>query len=123
MSITKQSAWTIFKGVSLRQAEAKQALDLLTKDEFEAYECLREDFEFEVAKVGVEAQNEAVTIREDNPVLMAELEPLHPSRWTADNYVALVSLFKGSKYELLHLSAMFRVNNAALLLDLAAPQS
>jgi len=121
MSITKQSAWTIFKGLALGQAEAKQAILRLTKGEVEAYECWVEDFNYEIAKIGVEANNEAATIKEDNPVLMAELESMSPSRWTADNYVALVSLFKGSKFEQLHLAAMFRFSNTELLLELAEP--
>ena len=122
-TLTKQIAWTIFKGVAQGQKEAEKALARLTKGEFEAYDCWREDFEFEVAKVRIEAQNEAAGIRDDNPILMAELEPLHPSRWTAEDYTKLVSIFKGSKYEQLHLSAMFRVNNAELLLELAEPAS
>jgi len=123
MSLTKQSAWTIFKGVSLGQPEAKAALDRLTKGEFEAYECLKEDFELELAKIGVEANNEAATIWEAHPNTKEVLETITPSRWTADNYWSLVSIFKGSKYEQLHLSALFRFNNNELLLDLAAPQS
>ena len=121
MSLTKQSAWSIFKGIVLNQSEAKQAILRLTKPEHDAYECWVEDFQMEVSKIGVEANNEAATIKEDNPALMAELDSLAPSRWTADNYVALVSLFKGSKFEQLHLSGMFRFSNNELLLELAEP--
>jgi hypothetical protein len=123
MSLTKESAWTIFKGVSLGRPEAKSAIARLTKGEFEAYECLKEDFELELAKIGVEANNEAAAIWEAHPNTKEVLETITPSRWTADNYWSLVSIFKGSKYEQLHLSALFRFSNNELLLDLAAPQS
>lgn len=123
MTITKQSAWAIFKGIALGQPEAKQAVLRLTKPEFEAYECWAEDFQMEVSKVGVEANNEAAAIIEAHPNTKEVLETITPSRWTADNYWALVSIFKGSKYEQLHLSAMFRFSNTELLLELAAPQS
>ena len=117
-TLTKQIAWTIFKGVSLGQAEAKQAILRLTKPEHEAYECWVEDFEMEVAKIGAEAQNEAASIWEAHPNTKEVLETITPSHWTADNYWSLLSIFKGSKFEQLHLSAMFRVNNAGLLLEL-----
>jgi len=121
MSLTKQSAWTIFKGQALGHSEAKQAILRLTKPEFEAYECWVEDFQLEVSKIGVEANNEAATIWEAHPNTKEVLETITPSRWTADNYWSLVSIFKGSKYEQLHLSAMFRFSNNELLLELAEP--
>jgi len=123
MSITKQSAWPIFKAVALGQPEGEQALIRMNATEFEAYSGLKEDFELELAKIGVEAQNEAATIWEAHPNTKEVLETITPSRWTADNYWSLVSIFKGSKYEQLHLSALFRFSNNELLLDLAAPQS
>jgi len=121
MSLTKQSAWTIFKGQALGQREAAKAVARLTKPEFEAYECWVEDFQLEVSKIGVEANNEAATIWEAHPNTKEVLETITPSRWTADNYWSLVSIFKGSKYEQLHLSAMFRFSNNELLLELAEP--
>jgi len=123
MSITKQTAWPIFKAVALGQPEGRGAIARMTKGEFEAYECLKEDFEFEIARVSVEAQNEAAGIWEAHPNTKEVLETITPSRWTADNYWSLVSIFKGSKYEQLHLSAMFRFTNNEVLLDHAAPQS
>jgi hypothetical protein len=119
MTLTKQSAWSIFKGTALGQPEAKQAIDSMHHGEFEAYDCWREDFEMAIAQIGVEAQNEAATIQEDNPELMVELQATPMNRWKAEEYTKAVSMFKGSKFEQLHLSAMFRVANNELLLDLA----
>lgn len=122
MSLTKESAWTIFKAKALGQPEGEAALARMTKPEREAYECLTEDFELAVQIVGVEAQNESVTVWNDNQELKAELEAKSPTRWTAEDYIKLVSIFKGTKYEQLHLSALFRFENAALLLELAVPR-
>jgi hypothetical protein len=119
MSLTKQSAWTIFEGEKLGRAEATATMNRLTKPEFEAYQCHAEDFELAVAKIGAEAQNEAAKIWEDNPTTVAELSAIPTNRWTAEQYIQLVSLFKGTKYEQLHLSAQFRITNNALLLELA----
>lgn len=122
-SITKESAWAIFEGIALGQRESAKALARLTKPEFEAYECWKEDFELALQTVGVEAQNEAVRVWNDNPVLKAKMETVSPTRWMAEDYINVVSVFKGTKYEQLHLSAMFRFENAKLLLELAKPQS
>jgi hypothetical protein len=119
MSLTKQSAWAIFEGEKLGKAEATSALNRLTKPEFEAYQCYAEDFDLAVAKIGVEAQNEAAKIWEDNPILVADLQSIKPYLWTAQNYEQLVNVFRGSKYEQLHLAAQFRIANHQLLLDLA----
>ena len=119
MSITKEQAWTIFKGDKLGHKEATTALNALSKDEFEAYQCLEEDFEMAVAQIGVEAQNEAARIWEDNPNTLAELSAVKTNLWMSEDYTKLVSLFKGAKYEQLHLSAQFRLTNNELLLDLA----
>jgi len=123
MSITKQSAWPIFKAVALGQPEGEQALIRMNAIEFEAYSGLKEDFELELAKIGIAAQNECAALWEAHPSTKEVLESMSPTRWTADHYWSLVSIFKGSKYEQLHLSAIFRFENTALLLDLAAPQS
>ena len=119
MSITKNTAWTIFKGIVLNQPEAKQAILRLTKPEHDAYECWVEDFQMEVSKISVEANNEGAAILEAHPNTKEVLEGMHPSRWLADDYWALVSIFKGSKFEQLHLSGMFRFSNNELLLELA----
>jgi hypothetical protein len=119
MSLTKQSAWTIFEGEKLGKAEATSALNRLTKPEFEAYQCYAEDFDLAVAKIGVEAQNEAAKLWEDRPATRKMLEFIKPYHWTAYHYEELVSVFKGSKFEQLHLSAQFRIANHQLLLDLA----
>lgn len=122
MSITKQTAWPIFRSVALGQPEGEQALIRMNALEFEAYSGFKDDFELDLAKIGIEAQNEAATINEDNPDLVAELGVVPPNRWTADEYTKAVSMFKGSKFEQLHLSAMFRIPNTELLLELAKPQ-
>jgi hypothetical protein len=119
MSLTKQSAWAIFEGEKLGKAEAVTALNALTKPEFEAYQCWAEDFELAVAKISVEAQNEAAKLWEDHPNTVEALGSIKPYNWTADNYWGLVSMFKGSKFEQLHLSAQFRIANHQLILDLA----
>lgn len=122
MSITKQSAWTIFKAVSLGQPEGEQALLRLSALEFEAYTGLKEDFEMEVAKVGIEAQNEAAALTENQPAIEA-LEGKRLVDFVAQDYISMVKLFEGSKYERLHLTALFRISNTPLMLELAAPQS
>lgn len=119
MSLTKQSAWAIFEGEKLGRAEATTALNRMTKPEFEAYQCYAEDFELAVAKIGAEAQNEAAALWEQHWHTQTTLSGIKPYRWTADDYEALVSVFRGSKYEELHLSAQFRIANHQLILDLA----
>jgi hypothetical protein len=119
MSLTKQSAWAIFEGEKLGKAEATSALNRLTKPEFEAYQCYAEDFDLAVAKIGVEAQNEAAKLWEDAPTTRGYLEAIKPYHWGAEEYRILVNVFEGSKYEQLHLAAQFRIANHQLLLDLA----
>jgi hypothetical protein len=119
MSLTKQSAWTIFEGEKLGTREAAKALNRMTKPEFEAYQCYAAVFELAVAKIGAEAQNEAAKLWEKHPNTREHLEAIKPYHWTADHYWSLVSVFKGSKFEQLHLSAQFRIANHQLLLDLA----
>lgn len=122
-SITKESAWAIFKANALGQPEAEAAIERMTSDEVDAFDCWVEDFQLALHVVGVEAQNEAVKVWNDNPELKAEMETVSPSLWKAEDYIKLVSIFKGTKYEQLHLSGLFRFSNAELLLDLAKPQS
>lgn len=123
MSLTKQSAWLIFEADKLGQEQGKSALKRMTKDEFDAYECYVEDFEYALAKVGVEASNEAATLQEANRVDIEVLQAKRPYLWVAEDYRNLLKVFEGSKYEQLHLSAMFRYENSALLLSLAKPES
>ena len=122
-SITKESAWTIFKSHALGQPEAEAALVRMTDEEMDAYECWVEDFQLKLAQIGAEAQNEAAAIWAEHPSTKEALYAIGPSRWTADNYWSLVSIFKGSKFEQLHLSAMFHFSNNELLLELAKPES
>lgn len=121
MSITKQAAWLIFRAEKLGHKEAEAALTNLSKEDFDAYEEFAEGFDMEIAKIGIEAQNEAATIAADNPELHAEINAIKPYNLTSDHYVKVVSLFKGTKFERLHLSAAFRVQNAELLLELVKP--
>lgn len=122
MSITKEQAWGIFRAEKLEGPQQSGGpADHLNKEDFEAYENFAEEFEMKLAQIAVEAQNEAATIAEDNPTIVAEVEALEPYDWTADHYVRVVSLFKGSKFEKVHLSAAFRVPNGPLLLELVKP--
>lgn len=122
MSITKQQSWFIFEAVSLGQQEGHAALAALIGEDNDSYLAHKEEFEMEIAKVGVEAQNEAAAINEDNPELIAELSSKPINRWLSEDYTKAASMFKGSKYEALHLSAMFRFSNNDLLLELVKPQ-
>lgn len=121
MTITPTQAWTIFRADKLGQPEGKSALANMTGPERQAYEVLADDFDLKLAQIGVEAQNEAATIAGDNPTLIAEVETTKPHNWTVDHYVGMVSMFKGSKFERLHLSAMFGIPNNELLLELVKP--
>lgn len=121
MSLTPHAAWLIFKADKLGEEEGKAALKAMTGPEFQAYEALVEDIEFRIAQIGVEAQNEAAAIIEAHPNTREVIESLEPYNLTADHYWAIISPFKGSKFEELHLSAMFRVQNAELILELAKP--
>jgi hypothetical protein len=120
MNLTKEKAWIIFRADKLGYVEAQEAFKIMTKDQFDAYECHAEDFDFEIAKIGVEAQNEAAAIIEAHPELKY-LDTLKPYNWNAMDYRNLVTSFAGSKFEKLHLSAMFRIQNNELLLELVKP--
>jgi hypothetical protein len=120
MNLTKEKAWIIFRADKLQEMEGKLALNHLTKAEFDAYECHAEDFELELAKIGVEANNEAAAIMEAHPEL-SYLDTVKPYNWNAMDYRNIVLPFAGSKFEKLHLSAMFRVQNNELLLELVKP--
>lgn len=121
MSVTQAQAWAIFEGEKLGQPESQTAQAQMTDEEMEEYTAFTNEWEMKLAQIGVDAQNEAATIAEDNPTIVAEVTSLEPYNWTADHYVKTVSLFKGSKFEKLHLSAAFRVPNAPLLLELVKP--
>lgn len=118
--LTKEKAWVIFRADQLGHIEAKAALDNLSKEEFDAYECWAEEFDFEIAKIGVEAQNEAAALTEVN-IVIEELRAKRHDLWTSEDYTNLVKQFEGSKYETLHLSALFRVPNNEFLLELVKP--
>lgn len=120
-TLTKEKAWVIFRADKLQQIEGKAALDTMTGPEFRAYEAFAEEFDMDLAQIGVEAQNEGVTIWEAHPNTQEALSQIPQHSWTADNYWSLISIFKGSKFETLHLSAMFGVPNNELLLELVKP--
>jgi len=122
MTMTQQQAWTIFHADKMGWREqADSALKNLTGPEQQAYQVHAEEFELALAKLGIEAQNEGAAIWADNPNTQFVLENTKPYDLTADQYCAIIQLFKGSKFERLHLSAMFRVQNAELLLELVKP--
>jgi hypothetical protein len=121
MTISPDKAWAIFKADKLGQSEAKTVIEGFSKEEQEEYLGHVEGFEMKLAQIGVEAQNEAATIAEDNPEVVAEVNALEPYDWTADHYVKVVSLFKGTKFEKLHLSSAFRIANGELLLAMVKP--
>lgn len=118
-ALTKDKAWVIFRADKLQQPEAVAAINAFTKDEFDAYECWAEDFEMELAKIGVEAQNEAAAIMEEHPA--AYLQHKKPWAFTVHDYNLFLAPFKGSKFETLHLSALFGIQNNELLLELVKP--
>jgi hypothetical protein len=121
VSVTQAQAWAIFEADKRGNPEAEAAKVQMTDEEMEQYTAFETEWEMKLAQIGVEAQNEAATIAEDNPTIVQEVETLHAYDWTADHYIKVVSLFKGSKFEKLHLSAAFRVPNAELLLGLVKP--
>lgn len=121
MTITKEKAWTIFRADKLGQIEGKASIDALTEAEWNSYQSWSEEFEMKLAQIGVEAQNEGVAIWEAHPNTQEALGLIPQHSWTADNYWSLISIFKGSKFETLHLSAIFRVANNELLLELVKP--
>lgn len=119
-SITKEKAWDIFRADKLGHEEGQQALVNMTDLEMDDYQTYEQIFEMKLAQIGVEAQNEAAAIMEANPELQyLTTKPLYS--WTVADYTNVVKPFEGSKYEKLHLSAMFRVQNNELLLELVKP--
>lgn len=120
MTIGKLEAWTIFRAEKLGHEEAAPALKALVGKDWGEYHLHAQEFEMELAQIGIEAQNEGAAIMEKRPDLKS-LELIKPYNWTAVDYTALVGAFEGAKFEKLHLSAMFRVANGELLLDLVKP--
>lgn len=118
-TLTKDKAWAIFHAQKLGQPEAATAIDTLTEDEWNSYQSHCEEFEMKLAQIGIEAQNEGAAIWEAAGTGYLQ----HKKAWalTAHDYTLLVTPFKGSKFETLHLSALFGVNNAELLLELVKP--
>lgn len=120
-TLTKEKAWTIFRADKLGQPEGKAAIDALTEEEWNSYQSWTEEFDLKLAQIGVEAQNEGATIWEAHPNTQEALAGIPQHSFTADHYWSLISMFKGAKYETLHLSSLFAINNAELLLELVKP--
>lgn len=118
--MSKLNAWTIFRAEKLGHEEAEDALSNMTEDESEQYAERVKEFEMELAQIGIEAQNEAAALTEGNDDI-AYLQNVKPWDWKATDYVTVVEVFKESKFEKLHLSALFRINNSEILLDLVKP--
>jgi len=121
VSITKESAWVIFRADKLGHEEAAPAMDNMSEDEWNSYQSHAEGFEMELVKIGIEANNEAAALQEDFAEYVGILQAKKPYNWTAEDYGMAVNIYHGSEFETLHLSAMFRVNNAELLLELVKP--
>jgi hypothetical protein len=121
MTLTKIAAWTMFRAQMLQQIEGANAINSLTKEELEQYEEFAAEFEMELAKVGIEAQNEAAGLHETCDYAVQTLEAKKPYEWVAEDYRMLVEIYEGSKYEKLHLAHIFRIQNNELLLDLVKP--
>jgi len=121
VSVTQAQAWAIFEGEKLGQPEAEAAQVQMTDEEMEEYTAFASEWEMKLAQIGVEAQNEGVTIWQAHPNTEEALGLIPQHDWTADHYWSLISIFKGSKFEKLHLSAIFRVPNAELLLGMVQP--
>jgi hypothetical protein len=121
MTLTKIAAWTMFRAQMLQQIEGANAIASLSKEEFEQYEEYVTEFEMELAKLGVEAQNELAHLHETCEFAVRTLQAKKPYEWVAEDYRMLVEIYEGSKYEKLHLAHIFRIQNNELLLDLVKP--
>ena len=122
MALTKLEAWTLFKADKLGQTEGRTAIEALTKEDFDAYEEFAEGCEFDLAKLGIDAQNEAAHLLEVHEATVSDLTAKGmPYEWVAEDYRKLVGIYEGSNHERLHLSAMFRFANNELLLELVKP--
>lgn len=120
MPMSKLAAWTIFKGVCKGELEALNAVTALVGDEVDEYQAHVDQLQLELAEATVEVQNEGASLLNNHPVSQRlELTPAH--EYTAADYRSLVTIFEGSKYEKLHLSAFFRVQNTDLMFDLVKP--
>lgn len=120
MPMSKLHAWTIFKSVTTGQEEGLNAVTALVGDEVDEYQAHVEQINLELAEKVIEVQNEGASLLKDHPVALAlEATPSH--LWVAQDYRDLVSIFEGSKHELLHLTAFFRVQNTPLLFELVKP--
>lgn len=122
MPVSKLAAWTMYKAASLRQEEGTNAIEALMGDDVTEYQAHAADLDFEMSQIVVEAQNEGALLLNDHPVpKRLEFTPAHS--YTAADYRDLVTIFEGSEYEKLHLSAFFRIHNVELLFDLVKPAS
>lgn len=120
MAMSKLNAWTIFKAVSQGKIEGQQAEKALLGDEAVEYEAHKADLEFELQQAILTINNECAELLKNSPVAQ-RLETTSAAEYTAADYRDLVSIFEGGKYEKLHLSAFFRINNSDLLFELVKP--
>ena len=122
MPMSPLRAWTIFSSAQQGQEQGINAIAALMLTEWVEYQTHAEQFDLDLAEKVLEVQNEGAALLTNSPVaLMLETKPAH--RYTAADYKELVGIFEGSKYELLHLSAFFRIQNTDLLLELVKPSA
>lgn len=121
MAITALKAWTIFKASSLGQEEGTNAINRLMMDGDTAeYEAHVADFDLALTQTVIKVQNEGAALLNGHPI-QDRLATLPAHDYTAADYRDLVTVFEGSEYEKLHLSAFFRIQNVELLFDLIKP--
>lgn len=120
MPMSKLHAWTILKSASLGQEEGKAAVAALVGDEATEYQAHVGDLELDIANAITEISNESAELLKNSEVAQ-RLEFTPANEYTAHDYRQLVTIFEGSKFEKLHLSAFFRINNASLLFDAVKP--
>lgn len=118
MTMTALDAWTIFRAVNLGQEEGAAALANLSEEDKKAYDTHVDDFQFKLAQIGIEANNEAAEAFAEKGHL---LEGKRRADYTAQDYRTFLDVVDGTKYEKLHLTAFFSVQNNAVLLDLIKP--
>lgn len=120
MPMSKLDAWRIFKSVTKGEVEGQGAVAALVGDEATEYQEHVDQINLELAEAVIEVQNEGASLLNDHPVAKRlETKPAH--LYTAADYRELVTVFEGSKHELLHLTAFFRIQNVDLLFDLVKP--
>lgn len=120
MPMSKLHAWTIFKSATLQKEEGLNAIAALMDEDAEAYWAHGADLDLELSQAIIEVQNEGADLLNGHSV-QHRLESVPAYAYTAADYRDLVTVFEGSLYEKLHLSAFFRINNSELLFDLVKP--